>query len=109
MSRSATRKMLTPAITAQMLEALQSAPRSLNALVEMTGLAKPTVTRYVNELHAAEPKLAHVAAWARDLRGYPTIRQFAWGNRPDVACPTTDRTSTTRMRALRIARKAGAA
>lgn len=107
MTRSTTRRMLTPSATAQMLGALQRAPQSLNDLVALTDLAKPTVTRYVNELHAAN--LAHVAGWERDTRGYPTIRQFAWGNQCDAPCPKTDRTSTSRMRDLRAARKAGAA
>lgn len=107
MTRISTRKMLTPLITAQMLEALQRAPQSLTDLVNLTGLAKPTVTRYVNELHSTKPKRAHVAAWARDPRGYPTIRQFAWGDMPDAACPKTDRTSASRMRVLRAARKDG--
>ena len=109
MSRAPTRRMLTPLITAKMSHALQSAPQSLDDLVTLTSLAKPTVTRYVNDLHAASPKMAYVAGWARDSRDYPTIRQFAWGNKPDADCPKTDRTSASRMRVLRSARKASAA
>ncbi len=105
MTRAVTRKMLTPLITAQMLKALQTSPQSLTDLVKLTDLARPTVTRYVNELHTAN--LAHVAGWERDKRGHHTIRQFAWGNKPDADCPKSERTSASRMRDLRAARKAG--
>jgi DNA-binding IclR family transcriptional regulator len=107
MIRSEKRKTLTPALTARMLCAMQTHPKTLIELVDLSGLSKPTVTRYVNALHSL--KMAHVAGWVRDARGYPTIRQFAWGEKPDMECPVTERTSTTRMRLLRAARKAGEA
>jgi len=103
MSRAPIRKMLTPLATALMQTAMQAGPRSLDELVLVTGLAKPVVTRYVNDL--ALFKLVHVGAWARDSRGYPTIRQFRWGTGDNAICPRTTRTSTDRMRAQRAAQK----
>lgn len=104
----AIRKTLTPVATALMQQAMIEAPRSLNDLVEISGLAKPVVTRYVNALYHAEPKMVHVAGWARDARRYPTIRQFAWGNKDDVACPVSTKTNAERMRDLRAMRKGAA-
>ena len=103
MTRSQTRKMLTPLAAAQMQTAMQTLPCSLDALVFVTGLGKPVVTRYVNQL--AQSALVHVAAWDRDSRGYPTIRQYKWGAGVDAPCPRTTRTSTDRMRAQRAAQK----
>ena len=103
MTRSTTRKMLTPLATAQMQSAMQTLPHSLDELVAVTGLAKPVVTRYVKQL--ADSKLVHIGDWARDSRGYPTVRQFRWGTDVDVVCPRTTRTSTDRMRAQRAALK----
>ena len=105
MSRSPIRKTLTPLVTAKMQTAMSTMPQSLNDLVELTGLAKPTVTRFVNELH--EGRVVYVAAWGRDARDYPTIRQFRVGNLPDVECPRTTRTAAERMRLLRLDRKVG--
>ena len=103
MSRSPIRKTLTPLATARMQTAMQAAPHSLDTLAVVADLAKPVVTRYIKALQAA--RLVHVGGWDRDTRGYPTIRQFAWGDKPDAACPLTDRTSTTRMRARRAEQK----
>jgi DNA-binding IclR family transcriptional regulator len=102
-SRSPIRKTLTPLAAALMQSAIQKAPCSLDALVIISGLAKPVVTRYVKSLRDA--KLIHVGSWARDARDYPTIRQFAWGDAPDATCPLTTRTAKDRMRALRAAQK----
>lgn len=100
---SGTRKTLTPVAATRMQQALTVKPHSLDDLVAVSGLAKPTVTRYIKDL--ADAELVHVGGWARDPRDYPTIRQFAWGNKPDVACPKTTRTAAERMRNLRAARK----
>ncbi len=105
MTRSTVRKMLTPLASAKMQTAMLQEPHSLDELVELTGLAKATVTRFVNELH--EEKVIHVADWARDARNYPTIRRFKMGNQPDVECPRTTRTAADRMRLLRLDRKVG--
>lgn len=105
MSRSPVRKTLTPLAAARMQTAMQAAPHSLDTLAVVADLAKPVVTRYVNTLLTATPRLVHVGGWERDRRGYPTIRQFGWGDMPDAACPLTDRTSTTRMRARRAEQK----
>lgn len=104
MSRSPTRKMLTPVAAARMQHAMGVKPQTLDDLVAVSGLSKPTVARYVNELLRA--KMLHIGGWARDARDYPTIRQFASGNMPDVACPKTSRTAAQRMRVLRAAQKA---
>lgn len=96
MSRSPTRKMLTPLATARMVSAMQTMAHSLDELVAISELAKPTVARYIKELQAA--RLIHVGDWARDSRGYPTLRQFKWGDAPDAACPLTTRTAAERMR-----------
>lgn len=104
MIRSPTRKMLTPVAAARMLQAMGIRPQSLDDLVSVSGLAKQVVTRYVKALQCAG--MLHVGGWARDARDYPTIRQFASGNMPDVACPKTTRTAAQRMRALRLAQKA---
>ena len=98
---------LTPVAAARMQDAMQIASRSLDDLTFISHLAKPTVTRYVNDLH--ESRMIHVGEWARDSRGYPTIRMFAWGDLPDAACPRNPRTGAERMAALRANRKAGAA
>ena len=105
MTRATVKKMLTPVATATMQTAMLSAAQSLNDLVALSGLSKQTVTRFVNELH--EAKVIHVGGWARDTRGYPTIRQFSMGNKPDVECPRTQRTAAERMRGLRLDRKVG--
>lgn len=104
--RSPTRKTITPVAATRLQTALGLAPQSLEDLVAVSGLSKPTVTRYVKEL--CEAKMAHVSGWARDARDYPTIRQFSAGFKPDVPVPLTTRTAADRMRNLRIARKAGA-
>lgn len=99
------RKTLTPTAAALMQQALHSKPNSLDDLVVVSRLAKPTVARYVKELMYGG--MLRVAGWALDSRGYPTIRQFGWGAEPDAPCPVTSRTPAERMRILRAARKAG--
>lgn len=101
-----TRRTLTPVAAARMQQAMQIKPHSLDDLALVSGLAKPTVTRYVNDLH--EEKMVHVGDWGRDSRGYPTIRKFAWGTSADAVCPRNPRTSAERMAAIRAAQKAGA-
>ena len=103
MSRAPTRKTLTPVATALMQQAMVLAPQSLDDLVTISGLSKPTVTRFVNEL--LDARMVHVGGWARDARDYPTIRQFSAGDAPDTPCPLTTRTAALRMRNLRAARK----
>lgn len=107
MTRAPTRKMLTPVAATRMQMALQTKPQSLDDLVVVSGLAKPTVTRYIKEMQVVA--LVHVGGWARDTRGYPTIRQFSWGALPDADCPKNARSGADRMRALRATRKAVAA
>lgn len=107
MTPTPTRKMLTPLAATRMQMALHTKPHSLVDLVAVSGLAKPTVTRYIKEMQVVS--LVHVGGWARDARGYPTIRQFSWGNRPDAECPKNERSGADRMRALRATRKAVAA
>lgn len=96
---------MTAVATVLMLNALKSEPQSLDDLTSVSGLAKPLVTKYVNGLMEASPRFAHVAGWLRDARGYPTIRQFAYGDAPDVDCPTSQMTAAQRMAALRERRK----
>ena len=103
MSRSPTRKMLTPVAATRMQAALQAQPHSLDDLSSVSDLAKPLVTRYIKALQAE--RMVHVGGWARDARGYPTIRQFAWGDKPDAVCPVSTRTSTERMRIRRAEQK----
>lgn len=99
-----TRKMLTPTNTVRMQAAMMVKPQSLSDLVVVSGLARPTVTRFVRELQASE--LVHVGGWERDARGYPTIEQYLWGKGVDTPCPRKSETSTVRMKALRAKRKA---
>jgi hypothetical protein len=99
------KKTMTPVATVLLLNALKSGPQSLDDLTVVCGLAKPLVTKYVNGLLEATPRFAHVAGWLRDARGYPTIRQFAYGDLPDVECPKSQMTAAQRMAALRERRK----
>ena len=96
---------MTPLSTVLLLNALKSGPQSLDDLMVVCGLGKPLVTKYVNGLLEATPRFAHVAGWLRDARGYPTIRQFAYGDAPDVECPKSQMTAAQRMAALRERRK----
>lgn len=101
---AATRKTLTPTNTVQMQMAMVEQPWSLSGLSLMTGLAKPTVTRFIRELQVA--KMVHVGNWARDARGYPTIEEYRWGKGIDAVCPRKNESSTVRMAALRAKQKA---
>lgn len=103
MSRATTKKMLTPVASLRMTAAMRVVPQSLDDLVSVSGLSKQTVTRFVKEL--TEAKMAHIGAWARDCRGYPTIRRFAMGDDPDVACPVRYSGNAERMRVTRAAKK----
>jgi hypothetical protein len=105
MYRVATKKMLTPVASLRMTAAMGVVPQSLDDLVFVSGLSKQTVTRFVKEL--TEANMAHVGAWARDRRGYPTIRRFAMGGGPDAACPVRYSGNAERMRVTRAAKKAG--
>lgn len=98
------RKRTSPLALCLLHTALRDKPQSLTDLCSITELSKPVVTRHVNAL-CCEGRL-HVGGWARDVRGYPTIKQFVWGDGEDVPCPRTDRTSAHRMATLRAARKA---
>jgi hypothetical protein len=103
---TATRKPLTAVAAARMQKAMASTALSRDALVGISGLSKPVVTRYLNELYTAVPKLVHVGQWGADPRGYATIRMFRWGDKPDAPKPGKWASDAERMRA---ARKAGAA
>lgn len=94
-----TRKTVTPARHVAMHMAMYNSPQSLDQLVEVSGLEKPTVRRFIGELQAM--KMVHVGAWARDPRGYPTIRQYKWGAGQDAVCPRKNETSAVRMAAIR--------
>lgn len=100
---SGTRKTLTPTNTVRMQMAMTVRPHSLDDLVAVAGLAKPTVTRFVRELQANS--MVHVAGWARDSRGYPTIQQYGWGLGANVPCPRKNETSAVRMASIRAKRK----
>ena len=102
--KAATRKTLTPVNTVQMQLAMVSGPQSLSDLSLISGLAKPTVTRFVRELQAV--KMVHVGSWARDARGYPTIEQYTWGPGGNAVCPRKNESSTVRMAAFRAKQKA---
>lgn len=98
-------KMLTPVAVLRMSSAMELDPQSLDDLVAVSGLAKPTVTRFVKSL--TEAKMAHVGAWARDARGYPTIRRYSMGSAPDAACPLMYKNDAERMRVTRADKKVG--
>jgi hypothetical protein len=99
------KKTMTPVATVLLLNALKSGPQSLDDLTVVCGLGKPLITKYVNGLLSATPRFVHVAGWLRDARGYPTIRQFAYGDLPDVECPKSKMTAAQRMAAMRERRK----
>ena len=101
---AATRKTLTPTNTVRMQIAMTVKPQSLLDLTRVSGLAKPTVTRFIRELQGA--KMVHVGNWARDARGYPTIEEYRWGNGTNAVCPRKNESSTVRMAALRAKQKA---
>ena len=98
-----TRKMLTPTNTVRMQSAMAVKPQSLKDLTLVSGLAMPTVTRFVRELQTA--KMVHVGGWGRDARDYPTIEQYSWGQGADAICPRKNETSTVRMAAIRAKKK----
>ena len=83
--------------------ALSSHPHSLDDLIAVSGLARGVVARFVRELQ--DSRMVRVADWARDPRGYPTIRKYALGGEPDTLCPRKNETSAIRMKALREKRK----
>lgn len=99
------RKYLTPVAMHRMQEAMTVEPRSLDALVDVSCLSKPVVTKYVRSLQDA--KLVHVGGWDRDVRGYPTIELYKWGQGVDVPCPKKYTNDAERMRLARAEKKAG--
>lgn len=99
--QAGSRKTLTPTASAHMQQALATKPQTLDDLVTISGLAKPVVTRYINELYKADQKIVHVADWGEDARGYKTIRLFAWGGKPDCPKPLKWKSPAERMRAKR--------
>lgn len=103
----AARKPLTPVASARMQQAMQNGACSLDELVAISGLSKPVVTKYVRELQALQ--MVHVAGWADDARGYPTIRKYSWGQQFDAPCPKKYNNDAERMRLARAEKKASAA
>jgi hypothetical protein len=82
---------LTQAI---MVEALLTAPRSINQLVEITGLAREPVSHYLRALR--HKKVLYRAAWGEDAIGRPVVEEYMIGiGQRD--CPPTD-TRTQRQR-----------
>ena len=97
------RKMLTPVRQHAMQMAMVEMPVSLDTLCKVSGLAKPTVTRFVRQLQAAN--LVHRGGWFADARGYPTIELYKFGAGANAPCPVKNETSTVRMAAIRAKKK----
>jgi hypothetical protein len=90
----------------RMRSALVSAPQSYDNLVAISGLAKPSVARWVKALRAMSPRPIYIAAWADDARGRKFVPMFRWGVLPDAPRPGDNpEAAAARMRALRARKK----
>lgn len=94
----------TPELTLRMQTALCAGKHTYKDLSAMTGLAVPTVTRWIKTMRTI--KTVHVSGWAADDRQRPVIAMFSWGNKKDAARPGP-RPSADRVRRLRERRSLG--
>lgn len=97
-----TRRTFTPLVALCLEKALKKKAHSLVALAKVGDVNTRLTKRYLDDLKEAGQ--VHVADWALDTRGYPTIRLYSWGAGADAPCPTTS--DAARMKARRAAAKA---
>ena len=96
------RKPMTPRISLMLIEAMQVEPMTYDDLANISGVQRPVIARFIKS--AREDKLVRISGWKADVRGYPTVPQFRFGNTPDTPRPTP-KTAAQRMAATRAARK----
>jgi hypothetical protein len=90
----------------RMQSAMKLTPRSYDDLALVSGLSKTSVTRWIKQLRAMNPKHAYIATWGEDSRGRPVIPLWAWGNKPDAERPgASPEKQAARMRAMRLRKK----
>jgi len=94
----------TPETALHMQTALVAGKHTYKDLSAMTGLAVPTVTRWVKTMR--QINAVYISGWAKDDRDRPIIAQFSWGNKKDAARPGP-RPSADRVRRLRERRALG--
>jgi hypothetical protein len=97
------RKPMTPKISLHLIEAMKVRPHSYDELVAISGLERPTVARFIKSTR--DLKMVHLGAWAPDSRGYSTVQQFAYGDKPDVPRPVA-KSAAERMAGTRARRAA---
>jgi predicted ArsR family transcriptional regulator len=96
-------KRMTHTIALILQSAMTERPCSYDDLAGISGLSKPTVTRWLKQLHAAGG--VHIAAWGYDRTGRLFVALWAWGRGVDRPRPGQQRTAAERMKSLRAARK----
>lgn len=95
----------TPERGFQMQEAMRKKPRSAEALIELTGLSRDSVLRWVRTMRDA--KAVRIAAWADDDRGRNAVPLYGWGSGADAE-RREPRTAAQRMAEVRARRRAEA-
>lgn len=94
----------TPATSHHMQTALMAGKHTYADLAAISGLARPTVARWVKALKTV--KAIHISGWAEDERGRPLVMQFSWGNKKDVPRPGA-KGSAERQRRYRARQELG--
>lgn len=94
---------MTPLVAAILQSAMVERPRSYDDLVNICGLSKPAVARWIKTMHLAG--FAYIAGWGADRNNRLFVPLWAWGREQDAPRPGPQRTPAERMKALRAARK----
>jgi hypothetical protein len=87
----------------KMQMAMAERPQSYDQLVEVSGLKKPAVQRWVKTMRA-EGAL-HRAGWSGDKAGALRVPLFLWGDGVDAPRPGASLPPAERMARLRAKRK----
>jgi hypothetical protein len=85
MSVSSERSLTMPILFAKLVKALQEEPRTYLELVDITGLSRQSIYRYIKVFRDFD--LIHVGDWDEDKVGRRRVRAWAWGDKPDVPMP----------------------
>ena len=96
-------KRMTVAISVRLQDALKVKGCTVSDLVALSGLARPTIYRWVHEARAAG--LLWRSRWEEDNRGRLVTPVFSWGSALDIAKPRQAVAPRDRMRATRIRRR----
>jgi hypothetical protein len=98
-------------VTAQcavlMADKLRAKARTIDELVRITGLKKPTIARWINHLRVDAVRVVRVEGWLPNSAGRCVVPKFRWDSKPDAPRPGRE-SSTLRMRRVRAARKTAA-